>query len=36
MSAAFDRGKTPSDSPVAGVVVSKVSPAAASTHSPPM
>src|SRR6188474_85645 len=31
-----DRGKTPSTSPFAGLVVSKVSPEAASTHSPPM
>jgi hypothetical protein len=35
-SAAFERGKTPSVSPVAGLVVSKVSPEDASTHSPPM
>src|SRR5690349_13135794 len=31
-----DFGKVPSVSPVAGTVVSKVSPEAASTHSPPM
>src|SRR3954467_13838413 len=35
-SSALDFGKTPSTSPVAGLVVSKVSPEAASTHSPPM
>src|SRR5256885_974952 len=35
-SSALERGKTPSVSPVAGLVVSKVSPEAASTHSPPM
>src|SRR5215211_387804 len=31
-----ERGKTPSTSPLAGLVVSKVSREAASTHSPPM
>ena len=31
-----DRGKTPIASPLAGLVDSKVSPLAASTHSPPM
>src|SRR5919108_295206 len=31
-----ERGKTPRASPFAGLVVSKVSPEAASTHSPPM
>ena len=31
-----DRGKVPISSPVAGLVLSKVSPEAASTHSPPM
>src|SRR5215218_7618749 len=35
-SSAPERGKTPSTSPVAGLAVSKVSPEAASTHSPPM
>src|SRR4051794_19865988 len=35
-SSALDFGKTPSTSPVAGLVVSKVSPEAASTDSPPM
>src|SRR5215208_682407 len=35
-SSALERGKTPSVSPVAGLVVSKVSPEAASIHSPPM
>src|SRR3954468_13719942 len=35
-SSADDFGKTPSVSPVAGLVVSKVSPETASTHSPPM
>src|SRR6188472_950337 len=35
-SSALDFGKTPRTSPVAGLVVSKVSPEAASTHSPPM
>src|SRR5829696_1096371 len=35
-SSALERGKTPRVSPVAGLVVSKVSPEAASIHSPPM
>src|SRR5919204_1956276 len=35
-SSAVDFGKTPSVSPVAGLTLSKVSPLAASTHSPPM
>src|SRR5215210_495269 len=35
-SSALDLGKTPSVSPVAGLVVSKVSPDEASSHSPPM
>src|ERR671937_3091477 len=35
-SSADERGKVPRWSPVAGLVVSKVSPEAASTHSPPM
>src|SRR5512133_844582 len=35
-SSTSERGKTPSVSPFAGLVVSKVSPEAASTHSPPM
>ena len=35
-SSAPERGKTPIVSPVAGLVLSKVSPEAASTHSPPM
>ena len=35
-SSAFDLGKTPIESPVAGLVLSNVSPDAESTHSPPM
>ena len=35
-SAAAERGKLPSTSPVAGTIVSKDSPPAASTHSPPI
>ena len=36
MSSVDESGKTPSVSPVAGFLVSKLSPLAASTHSPPM
>ena len=36
MSSVPESGKIPSTSPFAGLVVSKVSPPAASTHSPPM
>jgi hypothetical protein len=34
-SSAFDFGKIPIESPVAGLVLSNVSPDAESTHSPP-